>query len=150
MPASVLPAYSAEKQLRLQKMPRKKAMVMACATSACTLHVRHAEKRGPAERRYIQYRCSLSGRALHARRNAERVACNEPVMILYSCDRLSMRVKIKETHAAQTVSAYNIHRISDEKHSCSISFWGSFTSTFSRSIINMYTYEFNRLSKFYI
>ena len=48
-----------------------------------------------------------------------------------------MRVKSKETHAAQTVSAYNIHRISDEKHSCSISFWGSFTSTFSRNIINI-------------
>ena len=55
----------------------------------------------------------------------------------YNCDRLFMRVKIKETHAAQTASAYNIHRISDKKHSCSISFWGSFTSPFSRNIINI-------------
>ena len=55
----------------------------------------------------------------------------------YNCDRLSMRVKIKETHAAQTASAYNIHRISDKEHSCSISFWGSFTSPFSRNIINI-------------
>ena len=35
----------------------------------------------------------------------------------YNCDRLSMRIKRKETHAAQTVSFYNIHRISGEKHS---------------------------------
>ena len=58
-------------------------------------------------------------------------------MILYSCDRLSMRVNIKKTHAAQTASAYNIHRISDKKHSCSISFWGSFTSPFSGNISNI-------------
>ena len=33
----------------------------------------------------------------------------------YNCDRLFMRVKNQETHAAQTGSAYNIHRVSDEK-----------------------------------
>ena len=48
-----------------------------------------------------------------------------------------MQVKRKETHAAQTVSFYHIHRISGEKHSCSISFWGSFTSHFSRNIIDI-------------
>ena len=52
-------------------------------------------------------------------------------MSLYRCDRLSMRVKIKRN------ACRNIHRISGEKHSCSISFWGSFTSLFSRNIIDI-------------
>ena len=98
---------------------------------------REARGRGPAaEERTPMPRAGGRGRNPHAEGRRLSELRNRPVRwYRYNCDRLSMRVKIKETHAAQTASAYNIHRISDEKHSCSISFWGSFTGPFSRNII---------------
>ena len=95
---------------------------------------REARGRGPAaEERTPMPRAGGRGGKPHAEGRRLSELRSRPVRwYRYNCDRLFMRVKNKETHAAQTVPAYNIHRISDEKHSCSISFWGSFTSTFSQ------------------
>ena len=100
---------------------------------------REARGRGPAaEERTPMPRAGGRGGNPHAEGRRLSELRSRPVRwYRYNCDRLSMRVKIKETHAAQTASAYNIHRISDKEHSCSISFWGSFTSPFSRNIINI-------------